>query len=342
MDVPLKSACGLAFRIGIGGVPGSLVGRRTIAAIATVAGFVAGLAVTLGASELLVRGLSHLGTELKLSEGLLGLLAALGADSPELSSALVALLAGAGSVGVGVIVGSNLFNLAALLGLSAVLARGVTVRRAPLLIDTLIALLATAAAAAMVSGLISPVVTAVVLAPFVLGYAAVLAFPGRRVVESVGRDLGTARPSSRVLVMGIPIALAGVVGGAYVMVHEALAAQSWLHLSGAVLGTIVLAALTSLPNLYIALHFARRDRGVALYSSAMNSNTINLVGGLIVPALFVGIGAAKGSLPDFVWLIALTLLAVLAPLRRSRLTAKAGVAIVAVYVAFGVLRVLRG
>ena len=98
------------------------------------------------------------------------------------------------------------------------------------------------------------------------------------------------------------------------MVHAALASQSWLHLSGAVLGSVVLAALTSLPNLWLALHFARTNRGTALMSAAMNSNTINLLGGLVIPALFIGTGFARGSLGYFGWLLDLTLLAVLAPL----------------------------
>src|SRR5260370_12538536 len=121
------------------GVPGSLVGRKTAVAILTLAAFLFGLAVTLASSELFARGLTMLGTKLALSEGLLGLLAALGADSPELSSAVIALLAGAGSVGVGGVVGSNLFNLAALLGLSAVVARRETLHPGASVLDHLVA-----------------------------------------------------------------------------------------------------------------------------------------------------------------------------------------------------------
>jgi Ca2+/Na+ antiporter len=138
----------------------------------------------------------------------------------------------------------------------------------------------------------------------------------------------------------IPIALAGVVGGSFLMVREALTSQSWLHLSAVVLGTIVLAALTSLPNLWVALHFARANRGTALFSSAMNSNAINLVGGLITPALFIGTASARGSLAHFTWLIDLTLLAVLAPLPRRRMSALAGGVMIAIYLAFVLLQVL--
>jgi cation:H+ antiporter len=328
-----------------------------IAAIATAAGFLAGLAVTLAASELFARGLTRLGSKLEFSEGLLGLLAALGADSPELSSAVIALLAGAGTVGVGVVVGSNLFNIAALLGLSALVARGVRIRRGPLLLDAGVGVLVTASAAGMVAGFLSPVATLALVVPFVVVYVAILGVPHARmrslrpllggapqdlveVAYEVSHDRPGARHQSWLPVLGLPVALAGVVGGSFAMVHEALAAQSWLHVSPAITGTIVLAALTSLPNLYVAIHFARTDRGTALFSSAMNSNTINLMGGLIVPALFVGLGPAHGSLPYFAWLGALTLLAVLAPLPRGRLSMTAGAVIIAVYLLFVTLRLL--
>ncbi len=225
------------------------------------------------------------------------------------------------------------------------------IRRGPLILDAAVCLLVTLAAAAMVGGLASPVITALIIFPVAGAYVVVLAVPRgwfraavpKNVVEipyEAIHDLPRARHGWWLPVLLLPVALAGVVAGSFVMVHEALAAQEWLHLSAAVLGAIVLAALTSLPNLYVALHFARTNRGTALFSSAMNSNTINLVGGLIVPALWIGIGSARGSMPYLIWLVDLTVLAVLAPLRRSRLSLGAGVVTIAIYVIFVVLRLV--
>jgi cation:H+ antiporter len=340
------------------GVPGSLVGEDfRIAAAIAVLGFAVGLALTLASSELFARGLTRLGTKLHFSEGLIGLLAAVGADSPELSSALIALAAGAGSVGVGVIVGSNLFNIAALLGLAALVARGVRIRRGPLLLDAAVGLIVLAASAAMVAGLLAPAATATLIVPLAALYVLILATEHRRlpllrpllasaphglveVAYEVSHDRPPARHPSWLPVAFIPPALVGVVGGSFLMVHEALASQQWLHVSTAVLGTIILAALTSLPNLWVALHFARTDRGTALFSSAMNSNTINLVGGLVVPALFIGTAVARGSLAYFTWLAGLTLLAVLAPLPRARLSRFAGALIIAIYLVFVLMQLL--
>src|ERR1700757_895190 len=84
--------------------------------------FAAGAAVSLAASWLLVSRLERLGERAGFSEAWLGLVAALAADAPEITSSVVALSRGQASVGAGVVIGSNVFNLAALLGLAAVVA----------------------------------------------------------------------------------------------------------------------------------------------------------------------------------------------------------------------------
>jgi Ca2+/Na+ antiporter len=227
------------------------------------------------------------------------------------------------------------------------------------MLDAAVGLLIMGVAAAMVAGLASPWAAAIALVPLIALYVLVLTVPRTRLAAfrqllrgvpqsfietayEVTHDRPTSRHGSWTPVALLPVAVAAVVGGAYVMVRTALDAQSSLHLSDAVVGTIVLAALTSLPNLWLALHFARTDRGTALFSSAMNSNSINLVGGLVVPALFVGAGAAAGSLADFRWLAALTLLAVVAPLPSGRLNRFAGGLIIAIYLVFVLRRVISG
>jgi len=80
--------------------------------------FAAGVAVSLATSWVLVTRLERLGERAGISEALLGVLAALAADAPEITAAVVALAHRQASVGAGVVIGSNVFNLAALLGLA--------------------------------------------------------------------------------------------------------------------------------------------------------------------------------------------------------------------------------
>ena len=74
--------------------------------------FCAGVVTSLGASWLLVSRLERLGERAGFSEAWLGLVAALAADAPEITSAVTALARGQASVGAGVVIGSNVFNLA--------------------------------------------------------------------------------------------------------------------------------------------------------------------------------------------------------------------------------------
>src|SRR6202050_61545 len=91
--------------------------------------FVLAAAVSIGASWVLVSRLERVGARLGLSEALLGMLAALAADAPEITAAVTALVRHDQRIGAGVVIGSNVFNLAALLGLSALVAGQIALHR---------------------------------------------------------------------------------------------------------------------------------------------------------------------------------------------------------------------
>jgi len=80
---------------------------------------VAGLAVLIVGADLLVEGAVAVAQSLGLSEAVIGLtIIALGTSLPELATSVVAAVRGEGDIAVGNVVGSNLFNILAILGLS--------------------------------------------------------------------------------------------------------------------------------------------------------------------------------------------------------------------------------
>src|SRR5881409_1271826 len=105
--------------------------------------FLGSVGVTLVAAGFFARRLDRVGLHLGLPETLLGLLTALAADAPEVSSAIAALVKGAHGVGVGVVLGSNVFNLAAMIGLSAIVCGGIRIRREALAVEGAVGLAAT-------------------------------------------------------------------------------------------------------------------------------------------------------------------------------------------------------
>ncbi|HEY5313537.1 MAG TPA: hypothetical protein VIK18_13510, partial [Pirellulales bacterium] len=117
--------------------------------------FFCSLILSMVSSLVLSSGLEKIGARLNFSPGLLGFVTALGADAPEIAAVVSALAAGHVDLGMGVVFGSNIFNLAALLGLSAVLAGRITVGREGMLLDGIVAVLVTSLGVALVLGALS-------------------------------------------------------------------------------------------------------------------------------------------------------------------------------------------
>jgi len=321
--------------------------------------FLACLIATLVSSEVLARGLVALGSKLHLTEGFLGLLAALGADAPEIASAIAALLVGAADLGRGVVLGSNLFNLAMLLGLSAVLSGQVRMRRQGLLLDGAVALFTLLVVAALLLGLFTPVLTMALLAMLLLPYVLLVGLHPRQVdhlplPDRLARLLAVAASQvhgehkdqqetegSWLPVLLVPLSLLVIVLTSVGLVQATLVlAQGW-HLPHALVGGVILASLTSLPNAYTAAHLARRERGAAVVSAAVNSNTINLVVGLALPALVIGIGSAARDVGvELGWLLGMTVTGLLLLLPAKGMTRVGGAAMIVLYLLFVVVHLL--
>ena len=102
--------------------------------------FAGAAAVSLSTSWVLVSRLERVGARLGFTEALLGMLAALAADAPEITAAVTALVGHQARIGAGVVIGSNVFNLAALLGFAAVLAGGIALHRRVIVLEGIVAL----------------------------------------------------------------------------------------------------------------------------------------------------------------------------------------------------------
>jgi cation:H+ antiporter len=316
--------------------------------------FCAGVVVSLAASWLLVSRLERLGERAGFSEAWLGLVAALAADAPEITSAVTALSRGQASVGAGVVIGSNVFNLAALLGLAAVVAGWIGFHRRVVVLAGVPAVWVAVVCLLTVAGVVAPLgglaLTAVVLVP----YVAVLGIRRARMerlrlpagwvrwliaavheeeaelAEAIRPRRGTWRDA-----VTAAAALIAVVGASTVMEVAATTLGRRYAVADIITGGLVLAVVTSLPNAVTAVYLARRGRGAAVLSTALNSNAINVVAGLLIPACLAGLGPRSGSgTLVAAWYAGLTVLALALAFRGRGLGRITGAAIIAGYLAF--------
>jgi cation:H+ antiporter len=317
--------------------------------------FLGGLAVTIPSSLVLARALDRIGERFGFSEALLGIVTAVGADAPEISSAVAALVTGHEDTGVGVVVGSNVFNIAALLGVSAVIAGPVRIHKHGLALTGGVAVAAALVGALLVLGWIPSGVAfgvaLLVLTPYVvlssLHSAARARLPGplREAVQEEQRDARRDEHAGRGTAFDAMLlvpALTGVVGGAAAMVAGAQSLGDHWGVADVVIGTLVLAGLTGIPNVLAAIRLALHGRGAACVSESLNSNNANLLIGLCVPALVLGIGDASGIEIFAAWsMVAITALAVTFAFRGGGLSRMEGAAIIALYCGFVVTVVAR-
>jgi cation:H+ antiporter len=281
---------------------------------ALVGVFAAGATVSLAASWALVTRLERIGATLGFSEALLGMVAALAADAPEITSAVTALAGHEPKIGAGVVIGSNVFNLAALLGVSALVAGRIVLDRRVIELEGAVALWIAVVCVIVVLGLISPglglIAVLLVFGPYLVALGVRhdrlrrFGLPHRWsewLTEAIVEEEAELEPAIHPQrgdtrdAVGALVAMVTVVGASIAMEITASRLGARHHVPDIVIGGLVLAAVTSLPNAVAAVYLARRGRGAATLSTAMNSNALNVTVGFLLPGTLIGIGAASAS-----------------------------------------------
>jgi cation:H+ antiporter len=318
------------------------------------AAFLAGAVVCLATSWLLVSRLERVGERLGLSEALLGIVAALAADAPEVTAAVSAMASGEQRLGAGVVIGSNVFNLAALLGLGAVVAGRIGLHRKVVLLGGTVAVAVAGVCLAVVLGAVPPATGCLLGLVVVALYAVALGASGRSLARlrlprpwigwlrsAVAEEEAELQPAIRPAparwhdVMLAAGSLVIVVAASVAMERAAAALGTGFAVPEIVMGGLVLAAVTSLPNAVAAVYLAARGRGAATLSTALNSNTINVALGLLVPAALIGLGRPSGqTILAAAWYMGLTA-AVLGLAYRDRgIWRVTGILVIVAYLVF--------
>jgi cation:H+ antiporter len=325
--------------------------------------FLASIALMLAASALFATRLDHIGLRLGMPETLLGVLTALATDAPEISSAISALVLHEHGIAVGVVVGSNAFNIAAMLGVSAILTARVRARHEALELEGFVALWVVAVACGVFADAFSPTIGLVLVTLVAAPYVALLAAGPRltrrlplgiRPLHFIQRSFGESHRRARTIdshreiahvVLLIVFALGLIVAGSALAVRSAIdLAHAW-SVPEVYVGVFVLSILTSLPEAWTGIRFGLQGRGSALMSDTLNSNSINIVAGIAVPAAlgsFAGLGFSGLALFDLVWLLVMTTAAIVLFGRHGGAGRPAGVLLIALYAVFVAVQLIAG
>ncbi len=249
-----------------------------------------GLVVLFVGGHYLVRGAVAVALLARVSTAVVALtVVSIGTSLPELAVSLDAAARGATDISFGNIIGSNIFNVGAILGLAAILAP-IPVLRQTLRIEYPIMFAVSCVAVLLAAnGLVGRLEGGLLLGGLVafIAYAVWLArhprtgddphTPAREIERNTHVQSGTARAWG-VNVALVAAGMGALVVGADLAVRGAVAAANLLHVPERVIGLTVIAMGTSLPELATSLIAARRGEQEIALGNVVGSNIFNLLG----------------------------------------------------------------
>jgi len=313
----------------------------SLAVLSIALGFVL---LVLGA-ESLVRGANGLALLARVSPTVIGLtIVAAGTSMPELVVSVDAAIEGSPGLSLGNVVGSNIFNLAAIVGCVAIIRplriQGNTVRLEwpiMMLSSFLLHLLGR-------DGTIDRLEGAFFFAGIVafMGYAVWVARSAATKLEREEfRDLAAAsqrRGRSNAWLFNIAAVLLGgllLSGGATVLVGGAVTLARTLGVSPTVIGLTVVAAGTSLPELATSVAAALKGQDDIAVANVIGSNIFNVLGIVGTTALILPLPVPDEIITrDDWWMLGISFL--LFPLMRSgmRISRLEGTVLVVCFVGY--------
>lgn len=246
-----------------------------------------GLFVLVAGAELLVRGAVSLAELARISPLVIGLtVVAFGTSAPELAVSSISSLKGDSAIALGNVVGSNIFNVLLILGVSALIVP-LSVSSQLVKLDVPIMIVASIAVAiAAANGSISRFEGVIFLLCAVV-YTAWLIRTGRKEIandESEPTDSAAEKPiaASRLVTVSVNIGLilgglVLLVWGAKLLVDSATAIARGFGVSDMVIGLTIVAAGTSLPELATSIVAALKGQRDIAVGNVVGSNVFNLL-----------------------------------------------------------------
>ena len=258
-------------------------------------------------AEWLVKGSSSLARSIGVTPIVIGLtVVAFGTSAPELVVSLISSIQGKSMIAVGNVVGSNICNIALVLGLSAVFhpikSDPTVVRRdipIMLAISLYLLLLTLNSRLGRIEG--ATLFVGIILYTFMNYYLAKKETAGAAEIESELEEIGfvASRPKQIVLVV---VGIAGVVSGAQMVVESAVYIMTELGVSEKFIGLTIVAFGTSLPELATSVVAAMRGEMDISIGNLVGSNVFNIMSVLGVASLVRPIPIPGGFIESGLWI----------------------------------------
>ena len=320
----------------------------------TFLGIVVGLVLLIVGGGLLVTGASQLAARFGVSPMIVGLtIVGFGTSAPELVVNIIGGLRGESALAFGNVIGSNISNLALVLGAAGILQsieiHGSVIRReVPLLLLVTTIMTVMALDTVLESGTarigISDAIVLLLLFTLFIYITVQDVFLSRKddalLTEIEENPLVVTGPVSRFLWAYIIAGFALLFVGGEMTVRSSVTFAAVLGISTTLVGLFIVAIGTSLPELITSVIAAWRKESDLALGNILGSNFFNSLIVLPASALAGTVAIPKGGVQDLIvsWLFAAALIPIFL-IGRARLGRTSGIMLLAAYAVYAVMRV---
>lgn len=252
----------------------------------TVILLLAGLAMVVYGSDILVDGASSVARKIGISDFVIGIvIVGFGTSCPELVVSVTGALEGSSAIALGNVIGSNIFNVLLILGLTAVMIPiGVTRHNKTVDLPILLGV-SLFFSLVVLKGTLNRVDAVIFLIIFALYVAYNLKAGKQEESEEEGTEKTYGLALSCLMIAG---GLAGLILGGKMFVNSAVDIAHALGASEKFIAVTILAVGTSLPELMTCVVAAAKKKGQLALGNIVGSNVFNIllilgVAGLITP-----------------------------------------------------------
>lgn len=269
--------------------------------LANILYVVVGLVILIWGADRFVHGASAAARNLGVAPLLIGLtIVAFATSAPEILVSVIASLKGQPGLALGNAIGSNIANIGLVLGCVAIIRpiqlRSATLRRempALLAVTLLTVSLFLDAYLSRVDGLV--MLTGLVIVMIWLTRLGVRSAPN----DPISQDFEAEIPKNVAMPRAITwlvIGLAALLLGAHLLVKGSISIAEFYGISDVVIGILLVAIGTSLPELAVSLVSALRGEYGLAIGNIVGSNIFNLLGVIGVAATIAPIGVVQSVL----------------------------------------------
>ena len=301
---------------------------------------IVGFVFLIKGSDFFVDGASSVASLLKIPTIIVGLtIVAFGTSAPEAAVSITSSLTGSNAMAVSNVIGSNLFNILMVIGISALLGdllmeKSVLNKDLPFLVGITLLL-----AIFIFMGWNIANIEGIILLLILICYIFYLVKNARKSKDANVVEKAKLTPLKSAIF--IIVGLAGIVVGGDLVVNSASNIAIALGMSETLVGLTIVAIGTSLPELVTSLTALKKGENQLVIGNVIGSNIFNILFVLGASSAISQIPLDPSMMTDVLFMVGVTILCFIFGKTQEKYDKKEGIILVSIFVIYMAFAILR-